>query len=155
MRDLIHRLFTLGLLVAVVVVFLAGTGLSGVKEVWIYSYFRFSLLTALGAFAVYLMWSLRHHYFMVWNTVFIRVLLSAFAAAELGLRVLTGAVPDDLLVLSPEPSCKEIAASRGMFSDSALRGEKMVYSYAGGWTLGALQWGREPHVRHQPPRLRA
>lgn len=135
-----HRLSTLGLLAAVAAVLVSGMGPSAVKEVWIYSYFRFATLTALGALAVYLMWSLRHHRLMEWNTVTVLSLLSAFAAAELGLRVLPGAVPDDLLVLFPEPSRKEIAASRGMFTDSALHGEQMLYSYAGGWTIPRQPW---------------
>ena len=135
-----HRLSTFGLLTVVVAVFVSSMGPSAVQEVWIYSYFRFAMLTTVGALAVYLMWSLRHHRLMMWNTVFVLVFSSGFATAELGLRVMPEVVPDDLLVLFPEPARKEIAASRGMFSTSAIQGEKMVYSFTGGWVLPRQTW---------------
>jgi hypothetical protein len=140
MRDLVHRLSTLGILAAVAVALVFAMGPSAVKEVWIYSYFRFAVLIALVVLAVYLGWSLRHHLLMVWNTVFVLILLSAFVAAELGLRVVPGIVPDDLLVLFPEPFRKEVAVSRGMFTTSGLQGEKMVYSYAGSRALPRQPW---------------
>jgi len=140
MSRKVMRLLTLALLTAAALMLVANAGPSAIKEIWIFSYFRFATLAALGAVVVYLLGSLWSERLMAWNAAAFLVVVSALAAAELGLRMLPDAVPDDLLVLFPEPARKDMAVRRGMFTASTLKGSGMLYAYVPGWKNPRQPW---------------
>jgi hypothetical protein len=141
------------LLILAAVAFASGAGPSDVKQIWIYSFFRFSALAALGAIGVYLIWSLRYRRLMIWNTVSALVLLSVIVSLEAGLRLLPGILSDDLLILLPETAQRDIADSRGLFSKSNLRGEQMLYSYTKGFSLLRQPWVRIDEDGYRNPAI--
>ncbi len=134
------KLLTVALLAVVVLLVISNANPSAVKEIWIFSYFRFATLAALAGVAVYLLGSLRSARLMACNAIVFLVLVSAMVAAEAGLRLFPGAVPDDYLVLFPEPARKDIAARRGMFTSSTLKGDGMLYAYLPGWKNPRQPW---------------
>jgi hypothetical protein len=134
------KLLSVALLAVVVLLLISNANPSAVKEIWIFSYFRFATLAALAGVAVYLLASLRSAWLMTWNSAAFVVAVSAMLAAEAGLRLFPGAVSDEYLVLFPEPARKDIAAQRGMFTASTLNGNDMLYAYLPGWQNPRQPW---------------
>jgi hypothetical protein len=134
------RIPTLVLLIVATAVLVSHASASAVKEIWIYSYFRFSMLAVIAAAIVYLLVSLWWRRLLMWNGVALSTIVAGFIAAELGLRTFPDSVPDDLIVLFPESVRTRIALDRGMFSSDALKGDGMVYSYVPGWKSPREPW---------------
>ncbi len=140
MGRVIFRLANGVLLAAVLTLLISNMGPSAVKEMWIYSYFRFAMLTAVAGVAAYLLVSFWRPRLLMWNAAALGAATAALAAGELGLRMFPGAVPDHFLTLFPAPVQSQIAASRGMFSSSTLRGDRMIYAYVPGWKNPRQPW---------------
>ena len=115
------------LLLGIVLVF--NLEASGTPNIWIYSYFKGTLLALLAVLTVYCLVAQRSAKLRRINNLALYGLVFNLVLVELAFRCFPGLVPADLIAMLPTAPRRDLAARHGLFTQDTFQGGGMLYAF--------------------------
>lgn len=137
---MLMRIPTFLMLFFVVVVIALNLDPSGMQQVWIWSYFRFSFIVALSVLALYFLASVRVPGLLRINVQIFSIGLGIFLGVELFLRIFPDRLPTRFLQLLPPETRQKIALDRGAMTEGILAGQGMEMWYQPHFQSASMPW---------------
>lgn len=100
---------------------------SEVQQIFSFSYIRFGALAALALAAAYFVLSIRIKLLNRFNNTAIFITAATLILVEVTFRVFPSLVPNSWLQLLPATAREELAAARGFFTQSNMRGDGLLF----------------------------